>query len=620
MRSHFRRFLLVFLILALFLPPAPVGAQGQAFATLYNLELGKFPTLGALMDVFDEQGRFVGGLTGQNISLLEDGQSLPASLQAQNVPLRLVVAINASPALATRDSLGTSRYEKIQQVLLNWAAARPAASEDDLSLAWNGGIVAAHFSPANWRNRLEVFDPQLRSSSPGLAALSYALDAAQETPAAPGVKPAILFISPHLDAQSSAGLADLTARARQAGVRVYLWLVDSADFLNHSGAQALRQTAAQTEARALNFTGLETLPDPEDWFAPLRNVYQITYDSRITTSGQHSLSAQLSLETLALTSNSLSFPLKVEPPNPILVSPPAQITRQNLDDPFDLTNSQPRQQPLEILIEFPDGHPRPLTRSTLYVDGVAVDENTAPPFEKFTWDLTPYLASGPHDLQVEAEDGLGLHRQSAALTVMLTVIQPPGGITGLMMRNSLALTILLLLLAGAVLLAVIFAGGRWSRAAWRERRAALARRLDPVTQPVGSESPAAPRQSFAWLRRRAAPAAYLVKLTADGQPAPGDPIALSAGDLTFGQDPTQAAHLFSEASISPLHARIRHTPEGEFILFDENSVAGTWLNFEPAPRTGVSLRHGDVVHFGRLFYRFVSSKPPTAPKPTLTPL
>jgi len=100
----------------------------------------------------------------------------------------------------------------------------------------------------------------------------------------------------------------------------------------------------------------------------------------------------------------------------------------------------------------------------------------------------------------------------------------------------------------------------------------------------------------------------------------GDPIPLPLGETTFGQDPTQASHLFGDASISALHARLRHSSDGQFTLFDQNSVAGTWVNYQPAPAEGHLLRHGDVVHFGSLTYRFVASKPPVTPKPTLTPL
>ncbi|OIO86113.1 MAG: hypothetical protein CO094_03495 [Anaerolineae bacterium CG_4_9_14_3_um_filter_57_17] len=621
MFTRLSRIFFTLLILALLLPPAPARAQGQAFAALYNLNQDAFPTVTALLDVFDDQGNFVSGLTSQSVSLLEGGQTLPAQVDALVLPLRLVVAINSSASLAARDSFGVSRYDKAKEILLNWAAARPAESADDLSLVWNGGGVASHFSPSNWRNRLEIFDPQLRTSQPGLASLSYALDVAQELPITPGVKPAILLISAHLDNQTSAGLSDLTARANQAGVRVYVWVIDSGDFFTHSGAEALRQVAAQTNGRAINFTGAETLPDPEEWFSSLRSAYQLTYASRVTASSQPSLSAQIALDGLALTSNALSFSVRVEAPNPILVSPPEQITRQNTQAPFDLANSQPREQALEIIIEFPDAHPRPLTRTALYVDGVLADENTAPPFEKFTWDLSVYLVSGAHDLTVEAEDSLGLRRSSAELTITVNVIQPPGGIAGLMMRNGLAVTIILILLAGVVLLGVIFAGGRLNLAALRERRAAWARRLDPVTQPVNATTTRAARPApFAWIRRPTPPAAYLVKLTAQGQPALGDPIPLPLGETTFGQDPTQASHLFGDASISALHARLRHSSDGQFTLFDQNSVAGTWVNYQPAPAEGHLLRHGDVVHFGSLTYRFVASKPPVTPKPTLTPL
>jgi len=612
-----RRFSLILVLLSLLLSAMPVRAQGQAFAQLSELDTSQFPNFTALLDVFDEQGHFVRGLENGGLSLLEDGQTLPAQVESLSAPLRLAVAINASPSLAVRDGFGVSRYDKIQQVLLNWAASRPTQSGDLISLTWNGGIVASQAAPATWRNKLEVFDPQLRTSNPSSAAFAYALDSLEGAPAAPGAKPAVLLISPHLDNDSQAGLVDFSARAAQRGVRVYVWLVDSNDFLNHSSAQALRGAAAQAGGRSLNFTGSETLPNPEEWFGDLRQVYRLTYASRLTQSGQHSLSALV--ETIGLTSNALSFAFDIQPPSPVLLSPPAQIVRQNEKDPFDLENSQPQQQTLEMLVEFPDKHPRPLRRTALYVDGTLEDENTAPPFETFVWDLKPYLASAPHTLTVEVEDDLGLRRSSAELTVQVTVIQPPGGIAGLLMRNQLAVTLLAIMLAGIILLAALFFGRRLTWKAWRERRQERARRLDPVTQPLVPAAEAR-SQPFAWIRRRTPPAAYLVKLTAEGLPASADPIPLPPGATTFGQDPTQASHLFSDDSISPIHARIFHTPSGEFTLTDQTSVAGTWVNYQPVSPEGHTLSHGDVIHFGALTYRFVSAKPPAAPKPTIIPL
>ena len=223
---------------------------------------------------------------------------------------------------------------------------------------------------------------------------------------------------------------------------------------------------------------------------------------------------------------------------------------------------------------------------------------------------------------MEAEDNLGLSGVSADVPVQVTVIQPPGGTAGLVLRNRVAVTIAFVVLAGAILLGIIFLGGRRGLATLSERRKARAAQLDPVTQPVfagqgGTSTHAAP---FPWLRRKAgAPPAYFVKLTSDGAPASGDPIPLTGSELTFGTDPTQATTLLDHPSLSALHARLRHAEDNTFLLMDQNSVAGTWVNLDPITKEGRMLKHGDVVNFGHLTYRFVLTKPPAASKPTITP-
>jgi pSer/pThr/pTyr-binding forkhead associated (FHA) protein len=57
---------------------------------------------------------------------------------------------------------------------------------------------------------------------------------------------------------------------------------------------------------------------------------------------------------------------------------------------------------------------------------------------------------------------------------------------------------------------------------------------------------------------------------------------------------------------------------GEYILSDEKSVAGTWVNYDllAAPRR---LQHGDLLQFGRLSYRFMLRTPPELSRPKTTP-
>jgi hypothetical protein len=618
-----RQIFLILLVVSLALPGVVVRAQGRAFAAIVSPDFSKFPTVTTLLDTFDEQGQFISGLVPSDVVILENGQeAIVDTLQELQLPISVVIAINSGPVLGMRDSFGISRYDKIAAVISNWAAARPEDSKDDISLAWNGGVVASHFPPGEWKARFDEFDPA-QNAQTGLAALSFGLDAAQNAQTLPGQKKAVLFVSGHLDASSVDGVEDLSERAKQAGVRIYVWLADSEAFLSHPGSLRLQELADDTGGQFLTFTGTETLPDPEEWFSPLRHIYQLTYTSHIRSDGQQSLSMQVNANGLALTTAAVSFQLDVQPPNPALLSPPIQIVRQNSDKPFDIESFLPTQQEISALVEFPDGHPRNLKRTALYVDGQKVAENTAEPFDKFTWDLSPYVASGEHTLEIEAEDELGLVRKSSPVPVQITVLQPPGGVFGLLLRNTATLTISLVVLAGAVLLVILFLGGRLRLSSFSEHRKSRAQKNDPVTQPVPAavEVPGQLRSApFPWLRRKTSPPlAYFVKLTPEGQPSSGDPVALSSQEMTFGTDPTQATHILDHPSISPLHARLRINENGGFQLIDQNSVAGTWVNFEAILKEGYTLKHGDVIHFGQLTYRFVLSKPPATIKPTITP-
>ena len=89
----------------------------------------------------------------------------------------------------------------------------------------------------------------------------------------------------------------------------------------------------------------------------------------------------------------------------------------------------PDKQKVDILVEFPDGHQRPLVRTTLYVDGQIAAENKTAPFDSFTWDLSGYKQSGEHKMVVEAVDDLNQSKMSMEIPVSVTVIEPPHGVS-----------------------------------------------------------------------------------------------------------------------------------------------------------------------------------------------
>jgi hypothetical protein len=614
-----RKFIGIFLgVFLLFGGLISVRAQGQTTPriSLYSLQTGSFPTITAGLDVFDSAGNVVSGLKADAITLLEDNQSRPLkTLEEVQVGVEFALALDPGPAFAYRDANAVTRYDKVVQAVKDWLATHTDTLGDDLSLVPTYGTLSAHMgTTAAFSDALASYQPNLPSITPSLNTLSRALDTVSAPTPRPGMKSTVLLVTSPTSVDDLPTLQNLTERAVSQQVRVDVWIVASVDFFSASGATALKDLAIQTGGQFVMFSGVEPLPGLEMYLAPLRSTYRLTYVSGVLKSGGHTLTAHADLNGETIESAALTFDLNIQPPNPILVAPPEQIVRKAPDARTTAAIAfLPNRQSLDIIIEFPDGRKRPLVSTTLLVDGQKVAENTTEPFDHFTWDLSGYTASGQHILSVEAVDSLGLSKVSLGVPVMVTIVKPQFGLLPFLSRNSLWVALVAILFAGAVL-GVILAGGRIRRRARPVDRKSY---TDPVTQPVvtgmGRRNLRVP-----WKRPAKQSDAYLVRLKEDGQPVTAPPIPINTPEMTFGSDPLQVTRILDDPSVSPLHARLQEE-NGEFILSDEKSTAGTWVNYEllTIPHR---LQHGDVLHIGRVSYRFMLRKPPEQPAPKITPI
>lgn len=612
------------------------GAQAQqslASAILYNVDASNFPTVTAFVDVSDSQGIFASGLKPEAVSATENGQPLPAdSFLEMAVPLQLTVAVNQGQALDARDANSISRFQRVSQVLQQWAQARPADLPDDLSLVSQAGPVINHANPADFVVGLGGFQPDLRTATPNLQSLVTALDVVSTQTPRLGMKRAILFITPQMtDPNLAAALEPLIQRAVENRIRIFVWYVDANTTFTTTSAAIFNNLAIQTGGSMFRYSGSERFPDPEVYFSALRRVYLLSYTSQIKSPGEHGLLIQVNLPTNETVQTAEQrFNLDVQPPNPFPVTPSLQITRQAPeDDPFNTEMLLPQTQEIEIIVEFPDGHPRALTRTTLYVDGVIADERTAEPFDKFTWDLTSYTSSSEHQITVEAVDILGLSKTSMPVPITVTVIKPPSGPAALLARYRTPITFGAIILAGLVLF-VILLSGRVKIPTLKKVREERRAQTDPLTQPIpvlAQEPVPAPEAKKPKKRRilskKTEPAsksgvdaaASLIRLNPDGQFAEVAPIPMAEKEIVLGTDPVQCTLVLDDPSLSAVHARIRQTDDGGYLLLDNNSIGGTWVNYEPVQRDGVRLMHGDMVNFGQLAYRFMHKSPPPKSSP-----
>jgi len=604
----------------------PVRAQGQAVADLYPVDASTFPVMSSFLDVFDASGRFVSGLKPADVTMLEDGQPLPVQeLTEMVVPAQIVVAINPGPSFGIRNTQGAPRFEALVQALSAWGQKLPADTSDDLSLVTIAGPIIAHASAKDWLVSLNAFQPDFRATTPNLQSLASAIDIAAAQEPRVGMKRIVLFITPHMDdANIDTLMQPLIVKAQQNRVHVFVWFVDTDLYAATTSAAAFNNLATQTNGGYFSATNdAQPYPDPETYFAPLRRLYSLKYNSTTTKGGQHTLSIQITSAGGKIQSADQSFTADIQPPNPIFVQPPLQVVRRPPQgDPYNDKILLPDTQKIEIIIEYPDKHQRPLVRTTFYVDGEIAAENKAAPFDTFTWDISKYNISSEHKIMVEAVDTLGLSKTSMEIPVTVTVIQPPRGLSAFFSRYKQYITYGAIGLAGLVLLLILFLGSM--RSAFARARTTHQAAGDPLTQPVivavesqSTDRTKGGRSTTVRAKKMDAPA-WLQRLTPDLTAAPVSPIPLTKKEITFGSDPVQSTYVLDDPSLSPRHARLTQTEDGGYLLADAGTVAGTWVNFEPVGKEGHLLQHGDVVHFGQLTFRFELKDPPPTKEPKIT--
>jgi hypothetical protein len=624
----FNRFIGLGLLLSLIVLASPVYGQSPTGARLFPPDTQAFPRIQAYLDITDASGGFVHGLGSEDVRILENG--IPVSLVDFNElrpGAQAVIAINPSDGFTIRNSQGMSRYDYIYDSLEQWAAARRGSSVDDLSVLVTGGPSRTHTTnPGELLVALASYSPETVPLVPSLDTLVQALDVATDTPPRAGMEKAILYITSPLSDGASLALEDIILRAQQQGVRIYVWLVGSEDVSETPDAELLTKLAESTGGQFYFYSAEGAFPSPDETLNKLRDIYQLAYESSIGSGSSRQLEAEVRVGSEQVKAPAISFDLNLLPPDPAFIMPVAVITRSLATQgdlrmqPVGLKELEPREQSLPILVDFPDGKTRPLQWTRLYVDGALVDEKLSPPFDQFVWDISETTANGQHVLQIAAMDSLGLEGKSIEVPVEIRVVPPQTYPLYYLMQRGPAIVGLVALLGSAVfLLAMIVSGKVNPYALYKPVGSKIARRREAkpeisTSADLGSENRigSGNRRISSWVnrlhwpQRRLSPQthAFLVYISEDEETAPNMPISISSDEITFGRDKNQAVLLVDDPSVEMLHSRMIRERGDVYRLIDENSIAGTWVNYAPVGRDGVELEHGDLIHIGRVGFRF----------------
>ena len=656
MSGRLRHVLLAVAVLGI-LSLVPLRGSSAQISYIINIsapEISSFPHMTAYLDAHNSMGEFVHDLTATDVTIQENGVAVPVSeLKEQKPGVQFVIAISPGTSFTVRDAAGVSRYEYLLQGILAGSWATQPSGRDDLSLLTLGGPLLTHSSdPAKLYSVLNTYQPDDSNAIPNLEVLASALQLASDPTPRPGMDRAILFITPPQTIDVSLGLQSILSSANQQNIHIFVWLVAPPESLDQPETNLLRSLAEQTHATFFVFSHAEPVPDLETLFEPFRYVYALGYNSQITTAGSQQVVAQVLLGGESVASQAQSFVLDLESPKVEILNPQDKIVRDYARQPEPGTAAisgdlLPIEQLVNIKVTFPDGYAHQLVRTSLFVDGMVVAEKTDPPFEQLVWDLRPYTQEGSHTLWVEAVDNLGMVGKTNEISVTITAPSTAKGVEVVISQNRLLLIGITVLISALILVLVLIVGGRIrpkpypgqvggsTGSAVKARLSGYRERIrkvkDPVTQPIKVSSLLPIKKNnrfqewikhFPWVKPKemSVPTlAHLMPLVGSDEPTLSTPLNIKNDAVTIGSDPKKADLVIADPSIEGLHARI-YREENSFIIKDAGSVAGTWVNYTQITSTGARLIHADIVHLGRIGFRFSLTNPGTQRKVIVTPL
>lgn len=585
-----------------------------------------FPTISVNAIVSDDTRSRVAGLTEADFALREDGREMPFTLSEVEAGIQVVFVLDASASSRNAGSSGYARLEEGKQLIYSFAEGQMAEGLDQIAVLAPGPegtpqrAAPLPDEPADFtsfkntvRDGTYLYElPQGVGTTPLNDLVSTALGMLEG--AESSLHKAVVVISDGVDVISDREVADSVNTANQLHVPIYTVIYGPTNNWGGRAESNMKRLSLDTHGEHFRLSAEGRKPDPvaeviRDAVAPLydnlvsqRSQYRLTWDSAIFTPGSHELALAAGGK-----STKTGISLDIRPPEVTIVQPAAgsDITRSTDDPRVSAEDIEPRTHPIVFEIAWPDGFPRGIETVDLLVDGVAAMDTCAPPCEQITWNIAA-LPAGSHSIRVRVRDQQGMQAESdeVPLTIMIIVPTPTPEPTptptptceemysGVTRISRCSPQVFGYVAIGVAFLALVLAVVVLRRRP--QMVSAVVSKVKDATQPFfpGRAKVSAPREVRA----------TLIVLEGDDQHIV--PIELTSDNTRVGRDEELAQVTLANRSVSRLHARITveqdQSGEERFMLYDEGSTSGTYVNFDQVGINGQQLQDDDMINFGQV--------------------
>lgn len=582
-------FLLTLVLILCFLPIQPIQAQDNPSSIqITSVDNSNFPEI-----VLEYKGYNIPEALPTDpakVDIIEDGQiNTPTLVEEHYQGVHFAVALNPDSSLTVRGGDSKPYNLAIIDALKTIGPEPENARNNRYSFFTNPEVSLVETAEyAAWTANFTDFEIIPQNLSASLSSLELAISALEHS--ALSMDTILVYVTPYLDFRVLPEFYSLVERAGRLGVETQVWIVMSARVVGSSYETEMRTTLQKSGATLTHLTGTETVPDPREYMIGKGRTFTAHYQSKIRASGEYELQVRANLaQSPTLQSTPAALSLDIQPTKLSFINPSKTLEiLYNNDGSF-----QPAQLPLEVLIEFPDGYPRSILNSTLFVNGEQVANNAQPPYGSFVVDLADYVDETEMKLEVRLQDEFGLQGSTPVQSIALDILKPESNLTG-GWYTSPWLWVGLLAMAGLVAFLV------FRKPFPKRKNASESAESEPKVEKIIEKAPLpspVPEKTYG----------NLTRLDKDQTPSAEKPRLLTKEIILIGSDPSLANLVLDNPSIEPLHAEIHFFADGRIRLTDFNSTSGTYVNFKPVGSHGTSLQHADLIHFGTLLFRFNSA-------------
>ncbi len=632
------RFFLIIVFLLVISSAGLLYAQGSVYEVVIPTEVyyASFPTISFDVIVSDEMRGRVEGLSESDFAVSEDGQELPFTLDEFEAGTQVVFVLDASASTRQNGATGYPRLDEGKQVITSFSDERMVEGVDLVAvLAPESSTTIQKVAPppddpADFttfrnavRNGVYIYElPAGVTATPLNDMVARALAMLENDES--GLHQAVVVMSDGVDVISDRQVSDTVNKANQLNIPIHSIIFGPASNWGGAAESNMKRLSLETHGVHLQLASEGRRPDPleeliSESMAPLydnlesqRTQYRVTYSSAVFSSGRHEVELEAGGK-----STRTGFSINLRPPAVAITQPQVgdQITRSTEDPNAAAADIEPRTQLIAFDVGWPDGYLREITAVDLLVDGVAVRDTCVPPCNQVTWNIAE-LAAGSHSVRIRVHDQLGMQAESEEIPVRIDIILPtpvpptPTPVPTPVPTPTLVpaceeqysgidlvvqcyrdevVSWLPVVISVVALVLVIIVLRRPPKVV-----SSVVNKVKEMTTPFFLE-----RDQV----RGSQPAKAILEVL-EGDDSHREPIEILGENTRLGRDEALSQVVLDDRSVSRLHARITEEEPGHFVLYDEGSTSGSYVNFEPVGIKGQWLQHDDIVNLGRVKMRF----------------